>query len=177
MRTKNFKNFMAMIFERCGTAKGLLPVKDTSGTTYYVGPTTPNSSSGFPYSCTLTLQTSVSSAGFCVGSGSTAPTEDDYNLVNQITSGLSASIVTNVYLDDDGNPAVDYDLMITNTGSAPVTIAEVGFKQNLYSTSTEGGTSFGNRACLLDRTVLSEPVTIEAGAYAVIRYTMKTTIA
>lgn len=174
MRTKNFKNFMAMIFERCGTAKGLLPVKDTNGTTYYVGPSSPGAQ--FPYSVTTTLQTSVSSAGFCVGSGSTEPTEDDYNLANQITSGLSASIVTNVYLDDDGNPAVDYDLMITNTGSAPVTIAEIGYKQTLYTTNANGGTSFGGHTCLLDRTVLSEPVTIEAGAYAVIRYTMKTTI-
>lgn len=176
MRTKNFKNLMAMMFERCGVSKGLLPAVGRDGVTYYVGPSTPGNSSAFPYTGTWTLQTSANAAGFCVGSGTAAASENDYELAGMITSGLSASIVSNAFLDNDGNPSVNYDLTITNTGSAAVTIAEIGFKQNLYATTTEGGTSFTNRVFLLDRTVLSNPVTIQSGDYAIIRYTLKTVI-
>ena len=160
---------MAMMFIRCSTAKGLLPVKGRDGATYYVGPTTP--SYGFPYSGTWSLQTGVNNAGFCVGSGATAATEDDYELANMITSNVSASIVSNPSLDEDENPTVVYDLTITNTGSTAVTIAEIGFKQSIYTTTAVGGTSFTSRTFLLDRTVLAEPVTIPAGEFAVIRYT------
>lgn len=175
MRTKNFKAVAAMMFERCGVNKGLLPVVGVDGNTYYLTPN--NYSNGYPYNTTLTLQGNSTYAGFCVGSGSTAATEDDYDLVNQITSGLSASIVQNAYLDEDDNPAVDYDLMITNTSAEPIIIGEIGFKQPLYTSTVQGtGTSLYNRVCLLDRTVLASPVTIEAGAYAVIRYTMKSSV-
>lgn len=176
MRTKNFLNLMATIFERCGVSKGLLPVVGRDGVTYYVGPTTPGSGSGFPYSVALTFQTSAVGAGFCVGSGDTAATENDYELESMITSGISASVIASVDLDEDGNPTVNYDLVITNTGSAAITIAEIGFKQSLYTTTAEGGTSFSNRTFLLDRTVLDTPVTIASGDFAVIRYTLKTEI-
>lgn len=176
MRTKNFINLMAMMFQRSNVNKGLLPVVGRDSVTYYVGPTTPGNSSGFPYAGTWTLQTNANSSGFCVGSGSTAATENDYELASMITSGLSASVVATASLDG-GNPTAVYDLTITNTGSEAVTIAEIGFKQNLYTTTTEGGTSFSNRVFLLDRTVLDEPVIIPAGEFAVIRYTLKTDIA
>lgn len=176
MRTKNFQNLMAMMFVRSGTSKGLLPVKGRDGVTYYVGPITPGNSSAFPYSGSWTLQTSASYAGFCVGSGAIAATEDDYELASMITSGISASIVTSAELDEDGNPTTVYNLTITNTGSTAVTIAEIGFKQNLYTTTAEGGTSFSNRVFLLDRTVLDVSVTIPAGEFAVIRYTFASDI-
>lgn len=176
MRTKNFLNMMAMMFERCGVNKGLLPVKGRDGVTYYVGPSSPGNSSGWPYSGTYTVQSSATSAGLCIGSGTTAATEDDYDLAAQIMSGFSSSTVANASLDNDGNPTVTFDLTITNTGSSAITVAEVGMKQMLYTTTAENGTSFSTRLFLLDRTVLSEPVTIAAGEYAVIRYILKTDI-
>lgn len=174
MRTKNFTNLMAMIFERCGVAKGLLPVVGRDGVTYYVGPTSPGNNSAFPYTGTWALQTNANNAGFCVGSGTTAADEDDYDLESQITSGISASVVVNPGLDESDNPYVAYDLTITNTGSESITIGEIGFKQSLYTTTAADGTSFSNRTFLLDRTVLDTSVTIPAGSYAVIRYTLKT---
>lgn len=174
MRTKNFLNLMALVFERCNITKGLLPCKDYTGATYYITPNT--FGSAFPYSATQTLTTSASSTGFCVGSGTTAATENDYNLESQITSGISSSVVVNPYLDDNNDPCVDFDLTITNTGSTPLTIAEIGYKQNIYCTTAQGGTSASYKLCLLDRTVLDQPVTIPASDYAVIRYTIKTDI-
>lgn len=176
MRTKNFKAAAAMMFERCGVNKGMLPVVGVDGNTYYLSPTNFNNSSAYPYSVTLSLTTGATSAGFCVGSSSVAATENDSNLVNQITSGLTANIQQNPHLDENGNPVVDFDLMITNTGASPAVIGEIGFRQILYTATVADGTSLSNRLFLLDRTVLASPVTIEAGAYAVIRYTMKTTI-
>lgn len=176
MRTKNFLNLMALVFERCSVTKGLLPCKAYDGTTYYITPSTFTNTSSFPYSAAQILTISSTQPGFCVGSGTTAATEDDYDLASQITSGLSASIVANPYLDDNNDPCVDFDLTITNTGSTPVTIAEIGYKQNITCAAAQGGTSSSNRVCLLDRTVLDEPVTIPASDYAVIRYTLKTDI-
>lgn len=176
MRTKNFLNLMALVFERCNITKGLLPCKDYTGATYYITPNTFGNSSAFPYNAYQTIATSASSAGFCVGSGTTVATENDYTLVSQITSGISASVVTNPYLDSNGDPCVDFDLTITNTGSTPLTIAEIGYKQNIYCTTAQGSTSASYRLCLLDRTVLDQPVTIQASDYAVIRYTLKTDI-
>lgn len=176
MRTINFKAVAALLFERCATNKGILPVVGVDGKTYYLSPTNFNSSSAYPYNTTLTLALGANAAGFCVGSGTTAATENDSNLVNQITSGLTANIQQNPHLDENDNPVVDFDLMITNTSASPIVIGEIGFRQNLYTATAADGTSLTNRLFLIDRTVLDSPVTIEAGAYAVIRYTMKTSV-
>ncbi len=174
MRTKNFINLMAMMFIRSGTAKGLLPVTGRDGVTYYVGATSPGD--GFPRNVNNAFQLNANNAGFCVGSGTTAATENDYELASMITSGLTASVAQNAFLDNQGNPTATFDLTITNSGSEAVTIAEIGYKQAIRVTTEQGGTSFSDKTCLIDRTVLDEPVTIPAGEFAVIRYTLKTDI-
>ena len=148
MRTKNFKTMMAMMFERCAVNKGMLPMIGRDGVTYYAGPST-----GAGYQNPgWAFQLNPANSGFCVGSGATAESENDYELESMITAGLSASVVTNPHLD------------------------EIGMKQPLSSTTELDGTAFGNRVFLIDRTVLEHPVSIPAGEYAIIRYTFTTSL-
>ena len=172
MRTKNFRAMMAMIFERCAVNKGMLPMVGRDGVTYYAGPST---GAGYQ-SPNWAFQLNPNYAGLCAGTGATAESENDYELDSMITAGLAASVVTNPHLDGDGNPAVDFDILITNTSSETITIAELGMKQSLSSTTELDSASFGNRTFLIDRTVLAQPVAIPAGEYAVIRYTFTTPI-
>lgn len=172
MLTKNFTNFMAMILDayNSNSRSGLLPVKATNGTTYYLT----GYFNGYPQNPTISLATSASSTGIHFGRGTTAPTEEDYALESLITSGLSISVSSSHSLDGSGNPALQLDITVTNTSSADITVGEIGYAQSLHASTAQGSTSNAYRVCLLDRTVLDSPVTIPAGGYAVIRYTLKT---
>ena len=81
-------------------------------------------------------------------------------------------------LDDDGNPYLRYDIMVTNVnniGGASITIGEIGYTQNaIVINAAETG---NDRICMmLDRTVLTTPVTLAPQEYALIRYTLKTVV-
>lgn len=173
MLTKNFKNMMAMILTS-GNSPGLLPLKNVNGGIYYYG--NQNNTSSFPYYRVDALTLSAAGTGWSFGTGSTAPTEDDYQLENTITSGLTCS---NSYIrdvDSNGNPYVTFAMTVTNTSNAAITISEIGYKQQLYCAATEKGNPNTYQVFLFDRTVLTNPVTIAAGDYAVIEYTLKTII-
>lgn len=176
MVTKNFKTIIASILQRSqssgSSSPGLLPIKDVSGNTRYLSD---YYYSNFPSAINTNYTNSTTSIGVAFGTGTTNPTEDDYNLVATITSGLSASSPSISHgLDASGNPYMNMDFTVTNNGSNSITITEAGYKQNVYCASSQGGTSSSTYVCLLDRTLLDEPVTIAAGSYAVIRYTLKT---
>lgn len=175
MLTKNFKNMMASILSCVSGGPGLLPVKNVGGTTRYFAHVT--DTSGFPYARTNGHSASAAGTGWSFGSGSTAATEDDYQLESTITSGLSCSASAVRRLDDDGNPYVTWAMTVQNTSSADITIGEIGYKQNLYCSTAQNGTSYVREVFLLDRTVLATPITIAVGEYAVIEYTLKTVIA
>lgn len=173
MITKNFKQFVACILQATSnsTPYGILPVKNVSGNTYYVSSYFNN----FPRGATETFTLTATTAGISVGSGDTAATENDYQLESTITSGLTAQVNRVVGLDS-GDPYIRYDVMLTNNSANSITINEIGYKQTLSCSDTQGGTGTTSRVCLLDRTVLSSPVVIAAGEYVVIRYTLKTVI-
>lgn len=176
MLTKNFKALMATILESNNGAGrvGILPIKQPNGTVYYI---TPSFSNCFPSNTSYYFTTSRDSTGIQLGTGSTPSTEDDYTLESIITGGLNASsAITHCDVDSSGNPFLDLDLTVTNTSSNDITVREIGYCQTIQCTTTKGGTSYTGRSFLLDRTVLSNPVTIPAGQYAVIRYTLKTII-
>ena len=175
MLTKNFKAVAAMLLA-VGTSnrKGLLPVKNYQGTTYYLMSSTFSQSNYYPYAYSNSVVYSNASTGINLGTGTTAATEDDYVLESIITSGLSCSVNHSQGVDESGNPYLQYDITVNNTGSASVTIGEIGYTQSLFAATAQGDTSGSGQRCLLDRTVLDTPVTIPAGSYAVIRYTLKT---
>ena len=169
MLTNNFRNAMALVLEKCTTNKGLLPVVAYNGTTYYMSP---SNLSGLN-NPVQTLALDLNANGISLGTGTSAPSVADYALESQITSGISANITQSCGLDDLGNPYQAFDITISNSSGAAVTIAEIGYRQNLYAATTFGGTG-SNRACLLDRTLLDDPVTIADGGIGVVRYTLKT---
>lgn len=174
MLTKNFKNMMALILQsRNNSLIGLLPVKATNGTTYYA---TGYFSGAFPASFTTALANAMTSTGIGFGSSDMEEIEEDYTLQSPITSGLTATITVSSGMDGTA-PYLQYDMVVNNTSDAAITINEVCYKQNIYASTAQGAaTSNANRVCMLDRTVLDEPVTIEAGGAASIRYTLKTMI-
>lgn len=116
-------------------------------------------------------------AGISVGSGSTVATGGDYQLESTITSDITGVVLnTAAGLDSNDYPFVQFDIMISNTGSTDVEIREIGYKQAIRCASASGSTSLENRVCLIDRTVLQNGITIEPQNYAFIRYTLKTII-
>lgn len=173
MLTKNFKNMMAMVLPSVSGGPGLLPVKDITGNVRYFG--TIQDTSSFPYTRTNSYTATATAAGWTFGSGTTPATDDDYALESPITSGLSCSSASALRkLDANGYPYVTWAMTVTNTSNAPITISEIGYKQNMYCTTALEGTSYGRYVFLIDRTVLTTPITIPAGQYAVVEYTLKT---
>ena len=173
MLTKIFKNFMLLLLERSSVdPRGLIAARSSNGTTYYLMNRNDNSSC-FPYAVNYGYRTNHSDYGIVLGTGTTAPTEDDTTLESIISGGLSVTVTQRSGLKS-GVPFVEYNLAINNTGSESVTIAEIGYIQRLYATAASGGTSGSSCPFLLDRTVLPRPVTIPAGETGVIRYTLST---
>ncbi len=174
MLTKNFKNMMALILESFGGGNGLLPIKAYNGVTYYGRPYF-NAGDVYPYATYWDCRLN-NDGGFWFGSGDTAATEDDYTLETKITSGLSFSRTSVNALDNNGNPYAKHNFLITNTSQSSITIAEIGWFQYMRSASNQGGQENNRILVLFDRTVLATPITIAAGEYAVIEYTLKTVI-
>lgn len=112
--------------------------------------------------------------GIIVGTDGTEAALHDINLGNQITSGISMSLTSSTRgCDVPGTPYVEYKISVTNISSYPVIIREVGFRQLM---AIRNGSSIHTYqyAVLLDRTVLEEPLTIQAGDTGTIDYKLKT---
>lgn len=169
MITRNFKNILATCMARSSGAYGALPIKGTTGNIGYTNPG--SNSTPFPYSVgVISLSLSKTSVGICVGSGNTSATENDYELDNQITSGLSGN--TNVTKSvENGKLYLVLDVTLTNTSSGDITVKEIGYVQSHQYVTSQGGSSTANNfPFLMERTVLDSPVTIPAGNFATIRY-------
>lgn len=123
------------------------------------------------------IATSQSSAyqnasGVYFGSGSTAETADDYKLESPITSGLTiqnqASV--NISYDSDGVYTAFAAFVVTNTSDAEITIREVGLFGELAGKFSTSSASIYYRPCLLERQVLSDPITIAPGTSKLVTY-------
>lgn len=103
------------------------------------------------------------------GRGTEPFSRDDYKL-NWITSGLKFTYSNFVGLKDDtGHPYIDKVIICTNTSDSPITISEVGFV--CYMSGFKGESS-ASTYVLLDRTILSSPVTIGKNESCTIKYSM-----
>lgn len=89
-----------------------------------------------------------------VGSGNTAPTANDYSLESEVTGLSNTGIFSN-----NGVNGLTISATITNITSNNVTIKEYG----LY-----GYQSSDSKWTMLTRTVLDNPITLEAGEIATI---------
>lgn len=107
-------------------------------------------------------------AGVIFGTGTTAPTLDDYFLSGEmITTLIATSDVKNVHNDNGVEITALYT--ITNTGSEAITIGEVGLISNLHAYNS----NHYSYKCLIERTVLDSPVTIPAGGVGQVTYTIR----
>lgn len=149
----------------------IVNVNGTSYNTYYLS----SNKSDYSYSphcpfrsfnsSIMTSQTSGSSGitSIMFGNGTTPVAETDYSLQNPITSGLSiVSLIQNptYTLSDDGNrftQSVHLEIGLKNTSNSPINVSEVGFYDQLITTTTAGSTKI-----LLHREVF-DTVTIDAG--------------
>ena len=95
-----------------------------------------------------------------LGSGNTPASVDDYKLESIITTSLSGSVSKSV--DDNGNLVIV--ISVTNTSSAPIIVGEIGIPANCHNEST------ARDLCLVERTVLDEPITLGAGESCFISY-------
>ena len=86
-----------------------------------------------------------------VGSGNTAPTADDYNLENELTS----LTCTSASMSNTSEMSKQFTATFSNQTGEDVTVKEVGwFVSSYYSTT---------KTKLFERTVLDTPVTIPNG--------------
>jgi hypothetical protein len=173
MVTRNFLNVLAMTLES-GNNAGCLKCLDVSGKIRFLTGKF-NNNSVFPYNPSQIFTLSASSAGISIGTGSTAASEDDYNLEATITSGVNVVLTGTSYgAENPWFPYIKYDLTITNTGANPLVVTEVGYKQTFLTSQILGSGRTESSILLLDRCVLDTPVTIAPGDAGIVTYRLQT---
>lgn len=148
-------------------------VKSTDGATRYLKlkGTTGNAGIGMaPWIVPTVVVVNSSSYGIRLGTGTTAPTENDYSLESVITSGLSASVNSSSIRNSSGNIETIFAVTVTNTSTSDITIGEIGYYGLQPMHTSEGSAASSNYAIMYDRTLLNAPVTIGAGDSATINY-------
>lgn len=170
MVTRNFLNILAMALQ-AGSDRGGVPGRAVNGEFRYF-----NGALSFLSSPTKAVTNDANAAGISVGTGNTAATEDDWQLENTLTTGINITLTETAYGNDaPGIPYVQYSVTVTNTGSEPITVKEIGYKQTVGSVRYPGAANDSSaKVFLLDRTVLDTPVTIAAGDAGIITYKLRT---
>lgn len=173
MVTKSFKNFLATILTANEGGYGVVPVTDVYGIRRYATNYL-YTQSGFPYNCRHTYTLNKYAGGVCFGSGGDAENEEDYNLVNQITSGVSVLLVSRNSGREDGCPTLTFTFSIVNTSLETIVVREVGYKCPMVCADTPGRNQNDARIVMLDRTLLETPLVILPSDSATLIYTLKT---
>ena len=112
------------------------------------------------------------SYGIVIGTGNTAPTENDYFLESQITSGFDA-VLSDGHRGRDGNGKIymEFVYIISNTGTSDLTIKEIGaVTYNARVKTSASTTSVNNAYILVDRTLLDSPLTIAPNKGGLLTY-------
>lgn len=113
-----------------------------------------------------TVVTSINSVGVMFGDGTTEVSKDDYQLSGNIISTISAA-AADQSTHNDGQAIKSTVYTITNTGSTPITISEIGYFGHV-------GYGNDNYICtLVERTLLEAPLTIPAGGIGQVTYTIR----
>lgn len=106
-------------------------------------------------------------SGPVIGTGTTAPTVDDYFLSGDVITTFTSSV--NITTEDTEDGSIITALYtITNTGDSAFTVGEIG----LLGTAKSGQNDPKYRV-LFERTVLDSPVTIEPGGVGQVTYTIR----
>jgi len=148
----------------------LIPVKRYDGDVAYASAYGAFGSWPYSMSSITFFSTSNNSSGIKIGSGSAIPTEDDYNLDELITDGVTGSITLNRSTDENGNTITTALVTVTNNGNAEITLTEIGYFVLLKCSSTIESTASNNQAVMIDRTLLSAPIILSTNDTATIEY-------
>lgn len=169
MLTKWYKEILKYLPVSNSDMKYGPQIKCTDGVNRYLYSKTNNSC--LPWLSTSIYTYNATGNGFRVGSGTTAPTENDYALESVITSGITGSGSTSViHRNSDGNIEIVFALSIKNSSSSDVTIGEVGYYGVQICGTQEGSSSNNQYMVMYHRAVLNSPVTIHPGDTAVINF-------
>lgn len=117
-------------------------------------------------------ETSIFDGGIFFGSGSTPATKSDYCLESLISSGLTITKSTLASTTDGkGKYAYSMDFIVKNTTESEVNIYEMGAVTMLPGSSNNSlNTAVPCYPILLERTVLTEPITIAPGESKLVTY-------
>lgn len=110
-----------------------------------------------------------SRGGVILGTGTTPPTIDDYDLSGALIDGYTYTAFVSSSLIDNG-VRISGLYTITNTGTTEFTIGEIGLMANIDG-ALPNNVAIQYKA-LLERTVLDTPVTIPAGGVGQVTYTL-----
>lgn len=171
MITDNLKKWHAALFLRSYNAKSDtdLSMTDTSGSEFNLR--LDSDSIGNNY-WGYDLVNQSQNYGIHVGSGTTPPTPQDYNLESKIPSrSVTLSNQTRDSSCENGIFKRETTFTVTNRGSSELTVSEVGLINQTESTTNQ------TKYVLIDRTLLDSPATIPAGETATITYTITYTVA
>ena len=154
MLTRNYYHAIAAMAIGAKIANGLTLLDGSKSDCYQASD---SSKKGSQYSHLSigcgSLGTSATNSGFVFGNGAVEPTIDDYCLSGEFIklSGTLQRIVAT----------------LTNRKDTDVTISEVGYQDYVYVNSS------GSKCCLLERTLLDNPITIPAGGVGQVTYTVR----
>lgn len=109
---------------------------------------------------------SFSKRGVCFGNGTTPPTENDHCMEGDLLTNYGCSQTYEFSKD-----SITFTYTITNNGSDPFTISEVGLLG--YAYVGNGNYRYYSSGILLDRTLLESPITIPAGGVGQLTYTIR----
>lgn len=173
MLTNNYKNFNA-VRQLC---VGSLLATDIAVTAYGGSTRYLSTMSNVDMTSSVSLRTSGGTYSYPtigIGSGGTQPSASDYcmeSLITTISGTITASGVLSV---NNGTLTKELIVSIVNTASSDITVREVGITMpigRVSSSSTDTGSLTAD--CLMDRTLLDEPITIPPGESASISYTLE----
>ena len=117
----NAKNIVKQVLSS-GDTVGLLAVRDVGGTTRYIA-----DYSAYPADVEGTFTLTAANAGISVGSGSTAPTENDYQLASPITSGLTGTVAVSKEVDAKASmPCLFYSCLKSSESKSIVNRPQAG---------------------------------------------------
>lgn len=105
--------------------------------------------------------------GVYFGSGSTPASKTDHRLEYPIESGLSIAINKSTYVirqGENGKYALVMTYLITNNSESEVNIYEIGVVTPIAKDT------YSHYPTLMERTVLTEPITIPVGATRAVEY-------
>ena len=112
------------------------------------------------------------SYGVCFGNGTAPESYNDYTMSGELMTSYTESQTITGSEDELGCTKTAL-YTITNSGSEPFTISEVGLIGYVYVRSADYSSRYIYDNILLERTLLDVPITIEAGGVGQVTYTLR----